>query len=142
MYKIHCVADIQELELNHTIPAEQIDLIYRDLKAVYEWSVPDRKVSFEEFHTEDYGYGYIAVLDGTESTEDLEREIGLTGGHAETIPEAAVNYYWGEEKWTRVIVIYNDSYSMLLWIKNYDGYDSYTSAGSDEQAPCPQEAPF
>ena len=60
----------------------------------------------------------------------------------ETIPEAAVNYYWGEEKWTRVIVIYNDSYSMLLWIKNYEGYDSYTSAWPDEQAPCPQEAPF
>jgi hypothetical protein len=142
MNKIQCVADIQELELSHTIPAEQIDLFYRDLKAVYEWSVPDQKVSFEEFHTEDYGYGYIAVLDGTESTEELEREIGLTGGHAATTPEAAANYYWGEEKWTRVVVIYNDSYSMLLWIKNYDGYDSYTTAWTYEQTSCPQEAPF
>lgn len=142
MNKIQCVADIQELELSHTIPAEQIDLFYRDLKTIYEWSVPDQKVSFEEFHTEDYGYGYIAVLDGTESTEELEREIGLTGGHAATTPEAAANYYWGEEKWTRVIVIYNDSYSMLLWIKNYDGYDSYTTAWTYEQTSCPQEAPF
>ena len=125
MNKIQCVADIQELERTHSIPPEQIDLLYRDLKAIYDWAVPDQEVTFEEFFTEDYDYGYIAVLEGTETTEELERELGLTGGYTGTTPEAATNYYWGGEKWTRVIVIYNDSYSMLLWIKNYDGFDSY-----------------
>ena len=142
MNKIHCVADIQELEQTHSIPAEQIDLLYRDLKVVYDWSVPDQEVTFEDFSTEDYDYGYIAVLDGTETTAELERELGLTGGYAGTTPEVATNYYWGEEKWTRVVVIYNDSYSMVLWIRNYDGFDSYTSAWPDDQDPCPQEAPF
>ena len=125
MFKIHCVADIQELELSHSVPGELISLLYRDLKIIYVWSVTDREVCFEEFHTQDYDYGYIAVLEGTEPTEVLEREIGLTGGYENTIPESAETYHWGAEKWSRVIVIYNDSYSMLLWIKNYNGYDSY-----------------
>ena len=125
MKKIQCIADIRALEQSHSVPAELIEHIFQDLKVVYEWSVPDQEVTFEDFHTDEYDYGYIAILEGTESTEELERELSLTGGYENTTPESAEIYHWGTDKWVRVIVIYNDSYSMVLWIKNYDGFDSY-----------------
>lgn len=83
------------------------------------------KAAFDTYHTDMTDNGYIAVLEGTEKKEELEEGIGLTGGFEETIPEAVNLHYFGSEKWCRVLVIYNDSYAMILWIKGYDGFDSY-----------------
>lgn len=142
MKKIQCAADIRALEQSHSVPAELIEHIFRDLEVVYEWSVPDQEVTFENFHTDEYDYGYIAILEGTESTEELERELSLTGGYENTTPESAEIYHWGTDKWVRVIVIYNDSYSMVLWIRNYDGYDSYAVDVSEDPHSYTQQAPF
>ncbi len=134
MKKIKCIDDIRELELNHSVPTELLDQLYSDMEAIYEWSDPDHTVTLDEFHTDDYDYGYIALLEGTENKADLEQEIGLTGGLENTIPEGVTNYHWGSDKWSRVVVIYNDSYSMLLWVRNYDGYDSYADEFTDQAA--------
>lgn len=85
------------------------------------------KAAFDTYHTDMTDNGYIAVLEGTEKKEELEEGIGLTGGFEETIPEAVNLHYFGSEKWCRVLVIYNDSYAMILWIKGYDGFDSYAA---------------
>ena len=87
----------------------------------------DDEDTLEEFDTDYTGNGYIAILDGSESIEVIEGKLGLTGGLDEVIPESAENFFIGSDKWSRVIVIYNDSFGMILWLKNYDGFDSYVT---------------
>ena len=146
MKKIKCLRDIQSLEQAHTVPQELITELYQDLAGLYDWAEDDHAVTLEEFHADDYDYGYIALLDGTESAKDLEDEIGLTGGYENTVPESTEIYHWGTDKWVRVIVIYNDSYSMVLWIKNYDGFDSYEASHNEsnhyDAAQAAQAPPF
>ena len=129
MIKIKCLGDIEELVMEHTYPTPLTDMLYHDIEALHEWADYDHTTTLEEFYADDFDFGYIAILNGTESTQELEDGIGLTGGYTSTIPEAVNNHYWGGDKWSRVLVIYNDSYSMILWIRNYDGFDSYTDEG-------------
>ena len=141
MIKIKCLGDIEELEMEHTCPKALTDMLYKDLEALHEWADCEHSTTLEDFYADDFDFGYIAILDGTESVKELEDCIGLTGGYENTIPESAEIYHWGTEKWIRVIVIYNDSYSMVLWIKNYNGFDSYATEPVEPQA-APRPAPF
>ena len=141
MIKIKCLGDIEELEKAQTCPQPLTDMLYHDLEALHEWADCDHTSTIEDFYADDYDLGYIAILNGSESVQELEDGIGLTGGYEITIPESAEIYHWGAEKWIRVIVIYNDSYSMVLWIKNYNGFDSYATEPVEPQA-APRPAPF
>ena len=125
MLKIKCLKDIEKLKEEHTLPSELTDFLLHDLHSVHRWADYDHLYDFETYHTDMTDNGYIAILDGTEKKEELEQEIGLTGGYENTIPEAVILHKFGPDKWCRVLVIYNDSYAMILWIKNYDGFDSY-----------------
>ncbi len=125
MLKIKCLKDIDRVKKAHLLPAELIDYLLHDLYSVYIWADYEHQYDFETYHTDMTDNGYIAVLDGTEKTEELEQEIGLTGGYKNTVPEAVNLHRFGTDKWSRVLVIYNDSYAMILWIKNYDCFDSY-----------------
>lgn len=142
MNKIQCIADIRELEKEHSVPKELIALLYQDMQALYYWADSDHITTLEDFHADMFDYGYIALLNGTETAQELEDGIGLTGGYENTIPETAEIHYWGSEKWARVVVIYNDSYSMVLWIRNYDGFDSYAVPEIDSHQSYSQQAPF
>ena len=125
MLKIKCLKDIEKLKEEHALPSELTDFLLHDLHSVHRWADYDHLYDFETYHTDMTDNGYIAILDGTEKKEELEQEIGLTGGYENTSPEAGNLHKFGPDKWCRVLVIYNDSYAMILWIKNYDGFDSY-----------------
>ena len=51
-----------------------------------------------------------------------------------SIPEASHNYYVDGEKWTKLIVVYNDSYSMSFWLKNCSLFDSYADDQKNSDA--------
>lgn len=140
MIEIRCVNDIKELEAKGLVPEELIEMLTQDLQVIKEYSDEDEEYSFEEFNTDYTGNGYIAILDGTESVEDLEDRLGLTGGLTQVIPEGAENHSYDGDKWTRIVVIYNDSYGMILWLKNYDGFDDYVV--SDRADVDYEKAPF
>ncbi len=125
MLKIKCLKDIEILKEGHTLPRELLSFLVHDLHSVFIWADYEHLYNFETYHTDMTDNGYIAILEGTEKKEELEREIGLTGGYENTIPEEVQLHKFGLDKWCRVLVIYNDSYAMILWIKNYDGFDSY-----------------
>ena len=133
MLKIKCLKDIEKLKEEHTLPSELTDFLLHDLHSVHRWADYDHLYDFETYHTDMTDNGYIAILDGTEKKEDLEQEIGLTGGYENTIPEEVHLHKLGKDKWCRVLVIYNDSYAMILWIKNYDGFDSYADEPANEE---------
>ena len=85
----------------------------------------------EDFDADDFGYGHIAIFDGTEDKQDYEK-IGLTGGLEEITPETVEEQLIGGIKWSRLVVVYNDSYSMILWlpssiIKNNKAVDTLPS---------------
>ena len=61
---------------------------------------------------------------GNETNSDIIN-LGLTGGLEETIPEAVIKYTVSNDVWTRAVIIYNDSFAMILWIKNYDSFDEW-----------------
>ena len=94
------------------------------MKAIHAWADEDKEYSFEEFNTDIFDYGYIVLLEGNESREDYIY-LGLSEGLEGVIPEASHNYYVDGEKWTKLIVVYNDSYTMSFWLKNCDIFDSY-----------------
>lgn len=125
MIKIKCLKDIEMVKEQNRLPQELITYLVQDLHNVHLWADYEQLYNFETYHTDMTDNGYIAVLKGTEKKEELEAEIGLTGGFEGTIPEAVNLHRFGSEKWCRVLVIYNDSYAMILWIKGYDGFDSY-----------------
>jgi len=125
MLKIKCLKDIDKVKKEGVLPPKLTEFLIHDLHSVYVWADYDHQYDFETYNTDMTDYGYIAILDGTEKKEELEKELGLTGGYENTIPEAVNLHRFGRDKWCRVLVIYNDSYAMILWIKNYDGFDSY-----------------
>ncbi len=125
MIKIKCLKDIEIAKEKNSFPPELITYLVQDLHNVHLWADYEKLYDFETYHTDMTDNGYIAVMEGTEKKEELEKEIGLTGGYEETIPEAVNLHRFGRDKWCRVLVVYNDSYAMILWIKNYDGFDSY-----------------
>lgn len=125
MIEIRCLKDIKRIEKQ--IQKELADKLLTDLLVIKEFSDEDEEYTLEEFNTNYTGNGYIAILDGSESAEVIEGKLGLTGGLDEVIPESVEIFFIGSDKWSRVIVIYNDSYGMILWLKNYDGFDSYVT---------------
>ena len=133
MLKIKCLKDIEKLKKEHTLPSELTDFLLHDLHSVHRWADYDHLYDFETYHTDMTDNGYIAILDGTENKEELEQEIGLTGGYENTIPEAVNLHKFGPDKWCRVLVIYNDSYAMILWIKNYDNFDDYADEPAEQE---------
>ena len=133
MIKVKCLNDILDLESNKTIPDSIIDMLKEELVRVKEWCDEFDETSLEEFHTDDYDFGYIAIFEGNETDQEIEA-IGLSDGLEAILPEAAYNYFIDGEKWTKIIVVYNDSYSMSVWLRNTDIFDSYvvTDDDSDE----------
>lgn len=124
MIEIKCLKDIEALKARKDIPAALVEMVNEDLAILKKWSDEDDEVSMEEFNTDDFDYGYIVVLEGNESEEDI-KNVGLTGGLEGTIPEAAYSYFINGDKWTRAIIIYNDSYSMSFWLKNSNIFSKY-----------------
>ena len=133
MIKVKCVKDILDLESNKTIPDSIIAMLKEELVRVKEWCDEFDETSLEEFHTDDYDFGYIAIFEGNETDQEIEG-IGLSDGLEAILPEAAYNFFIDGEKWTKIIVVYNDSYSMSMWLRNTDIFDSYvvTDDDSDE----------
>ena len=133
MIKVKCVKDISDLESNKTIPDSIIAMLKEELVRVKEWCDEFDETSLEEFNADDYDFGYIAIFEGNETDQEIEA-IGLSDGLEAILPEAAYNYFIDGEKWTKIIVVYNDSYSMSMWLRNTDIFDSYvvTDDDSDE----------
>lgn len=124
MIEIRCLKDIQNISVNQGYPKELIKLLEEDLRTIREYADVDEEYTFEEYNTDYTDNGYIAILEGNESLEELEN-IGLTGGLSEVIPESAENYYMEGTIWTRIIVIYNDSYAMIFWLRDTNMFNSY-----------------
>lgn len=130
MIKVKCLKDILDLESNKTIPDSIIAMLKEELVRVKEWCDEFDETSLEEFHSDDYDYGYIAIFEGNETDQEIEA-IGLSDGLEAILPEAAYNYFIDGEKWTKIIVVYNDSYSMSMWLRNTDIFDSYVVTDND-----------
>lgn len=124
MIKVQCLQDIEALDNENRLPSLIIKYLKEELERIKSWSDEFNETTLEDFHTDDYDYGYIAIFEGNESDEEIE-ELGLSDGLEAILPEAAYNYYVDGEKWTKIIVVYNDSYSMSLWLRNTDIFDSY-----------------
>ena len=125
MIKIKNLQQIKKLSLRTDLPEELVNYLSQDLYSIYLWTNYDKIIDFEKFHTDLANNGYVAIMDGNETREELETEIGLTGGFQQTIPEEVQIHYFEGSKWRRVLVIYNNSYAMILWIHQYEGFDSY-----------------
>ena len=115
MEEIKRIGDIERLKKEGNFLNELIEKIEDDLHIVHEWSDMDEECCFEDFDADDFGYGHIAIFDGTEEKQDYEK-IGLTGGLEEITPETVEEQLIGGIKWSRLVVVYNDSYSMILWL--------------------------
>ena len=115
MEEIKRIGDIERLKKEGNFPNELIEKIEDDLYIVHEWSDMDEECCFDDFDADDFGYGHIAIFDGTEEKQDCEK-IGLTGGLEEITPETVEEQLIGGIKWSRLVVVYNDSYSMILWL--------------------------
>lgn len=124
MIKVQCLQDIEALDNENRLPSLIIKYLKEELERIKSWFDEFNETTLEDFHTDDYDYGYIAIFEGNESDEEIE-ELGLSDGLEAILPEAAYNYYVDGEKWTKIIVVYNDSYSMSLWLRNTDIFDSY-----------------
>ena len=115
MEEIKRIGDIERLKKEGNFPNELIEKIEDDLYIVHEWSDMDEECCFDDFDADDFGYGHIAIFDGTEEKQDYEK-IGLTDGLEEITPETVEEQLIGGIKWSRLVVVYNDSYSMILWL--------------------------
>ena len=115
MEEVKRIGDIEKLKKEGKLPNELIEKIEDDLHIVHEWSDIDEECCFEDFDADDFGYGHIAIFDGTEDKQDYEK-IGLTGGLEEITPETVEERLIGGIKWRRLVAVYNDSYSMILWL--------------------------
>lgn len=130
MLKIKCLRDINEVSRKKSIPKEVIEKIRSELLIIKQWSDEMDEVTIEDFNTDDFGYGYIVILEGNETGEEL-KDLGLTEGLENVIPECVESYYFNNEKWTKVIVIYNDSYAMSFWLKNTSLFEDYEDKGRE-----------
>ena len=138
MIEICCLRDIIDAKDEKGISKELCERLKEDLAIIKDSCDEDMEYSLETFHTDYTGNGHIAILEGNESEYEI-KNIGLTEGLDNTIPEAVVNYNFNGDKWTRAVVIYNDSFAMIFWLKNYDGFDSWEVV--EKQCPS-QEAAF
>ena len=124
MIEIRCLNDIADALKNKTISEELAEMLRKDLMVIKDYCDTDSEYSIETFHTDYFNNGHIAIVDEATTNEQI-LELGLTGGLSETIPEAVVNYTINSTKWTRAVVIFNDSFGIILWLKKFDGFDSW-----------------
>lgn len=118
MHKIKSMNDIECLRNNSALPEKLLEELENDLHVVHEWSDMDEGCEFLNFNADDFGYGYIAVLEATDGPKEFE-DIGLTDGLKEVVPETSEEYLLNGEQWTRQVVVYNDSFSMILWMPTH-----------------------
>lgn len=133
MIKVKCLKDILDLESKQTIPDSIITMLKEEFVRVKEWCDEFNETSIDEFNTQDYDFGAIIIFEGNESDQEIE-ELGFYDGLEAILPECAYNYYL-EEKWTKIIVVCNDSYSMSVWLRNTDIFDSYVVPDEDGDEP-------
>ena len=124
MIEIRCLKDIADALENKSISEELAKMLRKDLIVIKDYCDEDGEYSIETFHTDYFKNGHIAIVD-EETTSEQILELGLTGGLSETIPEAVVNYTINSTKWTRAVVIFNDSFGIILWLKNFNGFDGW-----------------
>lgn len=124
MLEIKCLNDIKRIAEEQILPNIMIEYFLNDLKVIKQWDDVEHEWTLENFNTDHTNGGYIVFLDGKETLAELEG-IGLTGGLTQIIPEDALVYHIEGDKYVRSVVIYNDSYAMICWLKNFDGFDSY-----------------
>lgn len=136
MIEIRCLKDIANATCKGSIGEELAEKLREDLNVIKDSCDEDDEYDIESFHTDYTGNGYIVILDGTESKKEIVN-LGLSGGLEETVPEAVTNYNLNDTKWTKAIIIYNDSYAMIFWLKNYDGFDSWEMADENIHANAP-----
>lgn len=132
MIEIKCKRDIETLKEHKDIPMELIDHLCEELNTLKSWCDEDNQDTIDTFNADNYGYGYIAILEGNETEEEI-KNIGLSDGLEGVIPEDAMSHIFEGDKWTRIIVIYNDSYSMSFWIKNSSLFDSYEHESTENE---------
>ena len=124
MIEIRCLKDIADALENKSISEELAEMLKKDLMVIKDYCDEEGKYSAETFHTQYFDNGHIAIVDEATTNEQI-LELGLTGGLSEIIPEAVVNYTLNSTKWTRAVVIFNDSFGIILWLKNFDAFDSW-----------------
>ena len=138
MIEIRCLKDIADALESKGISEELAKLLRKDLMVIKDYCDEDAEYSIETFHTDYFKNGHIAIVDEATSSEQI-LELGLTGGLSETIPEAVVNYTINSTKWTRAVVIFNDSFGIILWLKNFNCFDGWELPIKEHS---PSEAPF
>ncbi len=121
MHKIKCIDDIESLRKDLVLSKELLEELEKDLHVVHEWSDMDEECDFLDFNADDFGYGYIAVFKAGDGPKEFE-EIGLTNGLKEVVPETLDEYLFDSEQWTRQVIVYNDSFSMILWFNKLKIY--------------------
>lgn len=112
MLFVKCYRDLEELSQGGQLYALFVQQLEEDLRVIHEWADEDQEYSFSDFHTDVLQCGYIAIL---ECAEELEA-LGVSGGLDGLVPETEEWYSFGQEEWVRLVVIYNDSYSMIFWM--------------------------
>lgn len=101
------------------------DLLLDDLFLCYKENEDNYEVPFAEFNAEESGNGYIVLLSGYESDEELN-SIGLTNGYDDLVPEGPIQEHNIDGvKWTRIISCYCNTCSMIFYLRNTYIFDSY-----------------
>ena len=81
MIKVKCLKDILDLESKKMIPDSIITMLKEELVRVKEWCDEFSEVSLEEFHTDDYDFGYIVIFEGNETDQEIEAAAKMAGAH-------------------------------------------------------------
>jgi len=114
MVEIKCLSDIQQVW--SSVPDTMVSCIESDLQAIKDWTDEDKICTLDNFYATDFGSGYIVLLDGTESREQLA-SIGLLDGYEDLVPEVVDVVRFGNVLWVRFEVVYTENDAMIFWIK-------------------------
>lgn len=135
MIKVTKYADILNLRKNYS-PA-LVDMLLDDLFLCYKENEDNYQEAFSDFDAEDAGNGYIALLFGCEDTDEFD-ELGLTNGYSDIIPEGRIQEYIIDgSKWSRVVVNYTNTCSMIFWCKDTTAFDTYIHGDVEAQIAVP-----
>ena len=115
MLFVKCYRDLEELYKGGQLNALFVQRLEEDLRVIHEWADEDQEYSLSDFHTDALQCGYIAVLECVEDVDVLEG-LGVSGGMDALVPETEEWYQFDQTEWVRLVVIYNDSYSMIFWM--------------------------
>lgn len=115
MLFVKCYRDFEDLSQGGQLHALFVQQLEEDLRVVHEWADEVQEYSFSDFHTDVLQCGYIAILECAEDAKELEA-LGVSGGLDGLVPETEEWYQFNQTEWVRLVVIYNDSYSMIFWM--------------------------